>query len=200
MQYPGGASMPVNDFSPAAVAAAGVQSRLAAITPWELQDRARAAAIERQDQWPYPWVYMPPGGRPFNARGSLVAPAYGAGNQAVVTSYEVPAGYMGVLTHLFWQYIGTGFVEGSGTIVATVDINTPLGVSAVDGYSLPDFADMTLSVGDQKYPWPIPGGWVADEGQILRLKAYTTATVTVGAGNYIHGGLLGWIWPAQSNR
>lgn len=192
--------MSANVTNPTMEARMELENRLAVQVPWESQNRARAAAISRQDAWPYPWVFMPPGGRPFNRRGSLVAPAYGAGNQAVVTSFEVPAGYQGVLLNLFWQYVGTGFVQGSGTIVTTVDINTPLGVAALGGYTLPDFANMTLSIGDNTYPWPVDGGWVLDEGQVVRMKSYTTATVTVGAGNYIHGGLLGWIWPAQVNR
>ena len=171
-------------------------------SPWEAQNKSRAMieAAWRQDNWPYPWVYMPPGGRPFNRVGSVAAPAHGAGNVVLVTGvqYEVPAGYTGVLTGLFWQYVGTGFVNGSGNVVASVTVNTPVGVTSVAGYGLPDYNAMSVAVGGADYPWPVTGGWVIEGGNVLRMTAYTVATVGVGAPNFVLGGLMGWVWPSQT--
>lgn len=180
------------------------QTRMGVESPWDAQNKSRAMAqaAARQDQWPYPWAWMPPGGRPFSKVGSLAAPNYGAGNVALITGveYEVPAGYMGVISHLFWQYVGTGYVNGSGNVVVSVTVNQPVGLTSAAGYGLPDYNAMVVSVGDAQFPWPVPGGWVLDEGNVVRMTAYTVATVGQGAPNYVLGGVLGWIWPSQMGR
>jgi len=166
-------------------------------TPWDTQTRARAAAVKRLDMWPYPWAHMPIDGRPFSRRGSVVAPAFGVGNQVTLAEYEIPPGYMGVITHVFALYVGTGYIEGAGFVVWDIDLNTPLGTTPSAGYALPDYAAFTMSLGDAKYPWPLAGGWVADEGETVRVKGRTVATVTVGGNTRLLGGVLGWIWPSQ---
>jgi hypothetical protein len=180
------------------------QARLGVDSPWDVQNKSRAitAAMARQDNWPYPWAYMPPGGRPFNRAGSVAAPNYNVGNMVEITGtrYEVPAGYMGVITGLWWQYVGTGFVNGSGNVVVSVTVNQPLGLTSLAGYSLPDYNNMVVALGDASYPWPVAGGWVLDEGNVVRMTAYTVATVGQGAPNYVLGGVLGWIWPSQTGR
>lgn len=187
---------------PGANDATQIATRLGLNTPWENQNRSRAVAYDRIEKWPYPWVYMPENGRPFSRVGSVAAPAYDAANQVLVTGvqYEVPAGYMGVLCALFWTYVGSGWTNGSGDVVATVDVNTPLGTSPATAYNLPDYYNMVVGLGDSRYPWPIPGGWILREGDVVRMKAYTVGTVGTGAPNYVLGGVQGWVWPSVVNR
>jgi hypothetical protein len=172
-------------------------ARLGVQTPWETQNRARALAADRAAEWPYPWVHMPQNGRAFNRVGSVEAPPYGDANTVVVTGavYTVPVGYVGVLTGLFWQYVGTGFVNGSGNVIVTIDVNTPLNTGGVTAYNLPDYSNMRVALGLPAYPWSVSGGWMLDDGDTVRVKAYTVATVGVGAPNYVLAGLQGWIWP-----
>lgn len=194
--------MPRNGITDGNGAGGEIATRLGLNTPWENQNRARAVAQDRVDKWPYPWVHMPENGRPFNRVGSVVAPAFGDVNQVAVTGvqYEVPAGYVGVLRGLFWQYVGTGFVNGSGNVVVTVDVNTPLGTTPATAFNLPDYSNMVVAIGDANYPWPVDGGWFLREGDMVRMKAYTVATVGTGAGNYVLGGVQGWVWPSAVSR
>jgi hypothetical protein len=167
---------------------------VAPMSPYEAQVRATAKAAGRQDQWPYPWEFRAEDGRGYCVRGSVAAPAFGAVNQVLIAEYEVPAGFIGVLRHLWCQYVGTGYVEGSGNVVFTVDINTRLGVTT-EGYLLPYFGTIAGQLGSNVTPFPLDGGWMLDEGDVVRLKGYTVGTVSVGAPNYVLGGLMGWIWP-----
>lgn len=162
--------------------------------PAQSQLMAQFTRDGRKDQYPYPWEHMPSSGRAFNKRGSIEAPAFGAANQVVIATLTVPAGYRGVLRKVFTGYQGTGFLNGLGFVVWDIDINTPLGVTN-GGYSLPDFAAMTLALGSTVYPWPVEGGWLLNEGDTVRVKAYTDNTVGVGPGAVVFGGLLGWLWP-----
>lgn len=173
------------------------QNHIEQFSPYELQIRTRAAAESRGAQWPYPWTYMPQDGRPYSRRGSVAAPAFTIANQVTIAEMEIPNGYMGVLTWIYAFYAGSGFVNGSGDVVFTVDVNTPLGTSPFQGYGLPDYSAFTMALGSANNPWPLPGGWVLNEGDVVRVKAYTVGTVGTGAPNYVHGGLLGWTWPSQ---
>lgn len=174
--------------------------RLGIETPVENQQRARAVANANRNDWPYPWAYMPQDGRPFSRRAAVATPAFGAANRVTLATYEVPTGYMGVLVNVLAFYAGTGFINGSGDIVWDIDVNTPLGVSVVGGYALPDYSAFTLSLGNAIQPWPLDGGWVLGEGDIVRVKARTVATVGTGAPNFLYGGLMGWVWPVQSRH
>jgi hypothetical protein len=162
--------------------------------PAQSQLMAQFTRDGRRDEYPYPWCHMPSNGRAFNKRGAVEAPAYDAANQVVIATLVVPAGYRGVLRKVFTGYSGTGYAVGSGFVVWDIDINTPLGVVG-GGYSLPDFAAMTLPLGGVAYPWPLEGGWLLSEGDTVRVKAYTVSTVGVGPGAVVFGGLIGWLWP-----
>lgn len=176
--------------------------RMGLETPYENQRRARAVAVANRNDWPYPWAYMPVDGRPFNRVGSVVSPAFDAANQVLVTGceYTIPTGYAGVLGALWWEFVGSGFVRGSGDVVATVDVNTPVGVSVVGGFVLPDYGSMVVPLGAAATPYPVLGGWVLSEGDTVRLKAHTVATVGTGAPNFVVGGLQGWVWPLQGRH
>jgi hypothetical protein len=157
----------------------------------------RRGARYDEERAPYPWVMMPPGGISFFAKGSLPAPAYGTANQIELCSYEVQDNWEGVLLdvmNLYTDNAGT-FVQGSGDIVWSIDIDRPLGSPLQTGRWLPDYFQIITQLGDLSEPWPVRGGWRMKQGETYRYKVYTVANVGVGAPNFVHAALLGWTWP-----
>lgn len=164
----------------------------------EMQESAAALRRHPKDLTPYPWVEMPPGAVPFSARGSIAAPAYGSANQAVVASFPCPRNFAGVLQYILNVYTGSGYVEGSGSVSWVIDVNTPLsglGVTPI-GYGLSDYQNIVTTLGSlANGPFPIAGGVFFRDGDFLRYKVTTAAPVGVGAPNFCHAMLIGWIWP-----
>src|SRR5713226_6594243 len=82
--------------------------------PQQLND-ARALRIGQQS---HP---IPDNAVPFfaNNPGSLPTPAFGIANQVVLSSYQLPIGWEGLLTWTMNTITGDGgtFVEGSGEVV-----------------------------------------------------------------------------------
>lgn len=165
---------------------------------WPDATAVRRGAHNDEQSGPYPWVAIPPGGVSFYARGSVAAPAYGAGNQAVVCSYTIQKGWEGVLSDVMNKYTDAGgtFNEGSGDIVWDYDVDRPLAGALSTGQYLADYFHIVTSLGDLQQPWPVRGGWRLKPGQIIRQKVYTVANVAVGAPAFCHGALLGWVWPS----
>lgn len=148
-----------------------------------------------KEQAPYPWIAIPPGGRSFYRPGSFPAPAYGT--QIEVCAYEVPEGREGVLMDIMNLYsdAGASFIEGSGDILWDYDVNIELGNVNPSGYWLADYYHIKTALGDLQQPWPVRGGIRLKQGDIVRQKVTTVATVTVGSPAFVHGALLGWTWP-----
>jgi len=165
-----------------------------------LEQQESAAALRRspKDAAPYPWVDPPPNAVSFCSRGSIAAPAFGSANQAVVTSFTCPRNFRGVLKYILNVYTGSGFDEGSGSITWVIDVNVPLSTGGVTpiGYGLNDYQSIVTTLGSLiNGPWPVPGGVIFQDGDVLRYKVTTAAPVAVGAPNFVHCMLLGWIWP-----
>lgn len=162
----------------------------------ELADH-NALRTSTRDRSPYPWIAIPPGGVSFFAKGSAPAPAYGVGNQIILCEYKIPIAFEGVLTDVMNEYTDAmaTFVEGSGDIVWDYDVNRPLAAPLSTGRYLNDYFNVTTKLGDLQQPWPVRGGIRLKQGDTIRLKVYTVNTVSVGSPAFMHGSLLGWIWP-----
>ncbi len=157
----------------------------------------RRSMRKDEERTPYPWVIPGPGSIPFFAKGSFPAPAWGSANQITLCTYSVPDGWEGVLLdvmNLYTDNAGT-FVQGSGDIVWSIDIDRPLAAPLATGRWLPDYAQILTQLGDLSEPWPVRGGWRMKQGEIYRYKAYTVANVNTGAPSFVHAALLGWVWP-----
>lgn len=143
----------------------------------------------------YPWVTPPLAATQISRRNTIAAPAYAT--QALIISFQVPQAMQAVITHIICKYDGSGFVQGSGSVVWTVDINRPLGAT-VQGYNPPDFGSIITQLGDfLTFPFPIPSGIRLNERDTIRLKVTTAAPVGIGAPNYITGAFLGWYYPVK---
>lgn len=160
-----------------------------------------ARAVSEFSQWeaPYPWTKegRPFGAVSFSARDSIAAPALAT--QTLVCSYTVPQGMWGVFTSFLCRYIGSGFVEGSGDITYAIDINKPISVTLTSGHSVPYYGNIITNLGSfEDGPWPIDGHVILRDGDELRLKVtINNAAIGVGAPNYVHGALNGWVWDAK---
>ncbi len=69
---------------------------------------------------PIPWV-----AEPVFASGYQIAPAYGAANQVILATYQVPRGYSALLCGLVLGYVGGAGAALPGQILYSVDVDNP---------------------------------------------------------------------------
>lgn len=140
---------------------------------------------------------IPKSAIPFFADGAVPMPAAGIANQVVITSYQVQIGYEGYLMAVMANVDGDGgaFIEGSGQIVWTIDIDIPLGNPLATGRFLPGYSTIERKLGSFEKPWPIVRGWRMHPFETYRFKVYQTGGVPVGSPCFAFGSLLGVVWP-----
>jgi len=160
--------------------------------------------IERnRDQWPYPWLCPPESAEPVFRYGSIAAPAFGGANQVEVLKYSVPAGLQFALCGLLQIYVGAGFVPGRGDILWTVDLDSPVGVTALQGNPLAGLYQISTSLppmlSQNGVAWPpmrFEKPFILKPETDLRSKATTVANVSTGDPNYLISIFEGFTWPA----
>lgn len=166
------------------------------------QSRAARVLEERRRDWPYDWIYPPEASIRVRASNTVVAPA--ASTPTVVLAYTVPAGYYFVMAGLVQTVTitaGSAFVPGSGSILWSIDVNTPIpAVTPSLGYPVQGFTNEVVTLGSTVIPWPLIRPDEFDENDIVRSKITTTAAITAGAGNYFTSMFLGWILPESMRR
>ena len=143
-----------------------------------------------------PFWLFPKAGTQFRQPSKSI-PTPAAATLTQVLSYTVPAGFRFILRGIRQEFnTGTGggpiWVPGSGDILWTIDVDTPIGAPALSGYALPDLSSMADARGSQLGPWPLEGCTIFDEYETLRYKVLTTTNIPVGAPNFITCGLFGW--------
>jgi len=145
----------------------------------------------------YPWVTPPPEAITINRRATIPAPAYAT--QTLVAVFQVPQAMQAVITSIMCSFDGAGFIQGSGAVTWSIDINRPLGAGgATLGYSPPDFSIILTQLGSLTMgPWPVPGGIRLSERDTIRFKVTTVAPVGIGSPNLITCMFLGWYWPSR---
>jgi hypothetical protein len=147
--------------------------------------------------FPYDWVY--PSKNAIRVTGSdkgiqsIVAPA--AGTPTTVVTYTVPTGFRFILTGILRWTNAAGFVQGSGNVLWTMDINE-------GSYIAQGLASTPISMGspdagewDLGFPREMPD--VFRSLEVLRDQVLTTADITPGAPNYFVGGFFGWLEPSE---
>lgn len=153
---------------------------------------------------PIPWIAEPvfafsdKVGNP-NATGVVVAPAYGAANQVIIASYQVPRGYSALICGLVLGYNG-GAVPQPGQILYSVDVNNSnAAVSPIPAgaYVEKDYASIPFQLGTfvGGPVWPVE--FKHDQNETVRIKGQTVATVPTGVGNFLFGALIGFQWPTM---
>jgi hypothetical protein len=114
-----------------------------------------------------PWVAMPAAGRRFQQIGSIPRLAV-EGVDTLVTTFNVPTGFDGVIVSVISMFTGGGFVEGSGDIHYRIQINRRW---------LKDYGDVQTTLGTVGSPCMIYRGGVR-----LRTQEVCRYWVQLGAG------------------
>jgi len=111
------------------------------------------------------------------------------GPNAVIISFQVPIGYNGVIKKIGNNFVGGGWVEGSGAVVwqVLVDGAPPPGANSYNA--------ILGSLGSPASPTELPGGFRIYENQVVTLVAQN-ATVVV-AGQLVGGRLVGYLYPRE---
>jgi hypothetical protein len=168
---------------------------------------------EACQQWPYWWVYPPPGAIPVQQIATL-AGTDGAGGGAFMvflgsglTSYQVPNGYRFRLAGVVFDYADAtpttpGAVPARGDFLWSLTVNkSQLAGNAGLGNSLPGFTALDVFLGNltDAGPWPIPaaalGFSVFEPGDALRFPL--SAVVMSAQAGYFSAGLFGWLVDAN---
>jgi hypothetical protein len=140
-------------------------------------------------------VSIPADALPVSKVGSVQAPAFGAANQVVIVEYQVKPNWEALLWGLVLGFQGALPVPRPGDIVYSVDVDKELG--STTGHAWKDFGAVGVQLGDlvNGPTWPVE--FRQKNGEVVRIKGFTVANVSVGAGNFLTGALVGHEWPMR---
>ena len=89
----------------------------------------------RLEMWPYDWIFPPDDSERVHVEGSVDVSTLIIGTTVEVVEYQVQNNYKFYLNGLVQLYIGPNtFIPGDGQITWFLDVNTPLGSTALQGY------------------------------------------------------------------
>jgi len=110
---------------------------------------------------------------------------------ATIVQYVVPPGRNGLIYKVACNFVGGGWVEGSGDVLwrVLVDGSPPPGATSYDA--------ILGSLGSPANPVEIPGFRIF-ENQVLTLVAFNAAVVV--AGQKVGARLIGWNYPTDSEE
>jgi hypothetical protein len=163
---------------------------------------AEALRQERdsKQQWPYPWIYPPPGATRVqagaDASGTIVAPVLATPTQGL--AYTVDEGFQFALTHLVVIFINSTTANqgvAPGAFLWSLTVNQPVGVTTFQGSPVQGFASLDVPLGNLVIPWPLEMPELFQPNDTVR-SVFTNVSLGVGAPNYLKTILLGWKWPA----
>jgi hypothetical protein len=132
-----------------------------------------------------PWIYPPAEYTPIDLIGYISLPAIGA--TATIVSKKIEPGANGVILGLANNFVGGGFVEGSGALYYQILLD---GKPASDDYN-----QILASLGSPANPTTHPCGFRIFENQLLSLVV-TNVSIVV-AGQLCGGRLMGWYYPLE---
>lgn len=174
--------------------------------------RAQALLQKRErrlvDYW---WEYPPPGSKNVMQIGSVDAHSLTQGTQGLVLSYQVPQGFVFRLWAVVFEAAvnpaalpaaGSYPFSGSGRITGVLDLNNPIGGSAIPvGTPVADFSAVTTFLGSMaNQPWRVYGR-AKNTSVFLALTAlnwkvtYNVAVPAAAGEVVINCGLFGWEVP-----
>lgn len=163
---------------------------------------AQALRNERaqKEQWPYPWVYPPPGAIRVlaggDSSGTIVTPAQ---NVAAVqgVAYTVDEGFQFALTELVVAYFNTTTANtgiAPGAFKWSLDVDSPVGLTSFQGSPIQGLTNIDVPLGSLVLPWPLRMPELFQPNQTIRSK-FVNVSLAVGLPNYFKTILLGWKWP-----
>jgi hypothetical protein len=151
---------------------------------------------QSKTQWPYPWEFPQENSNDAQPFGSIPCPAGGVLTE--IMEYTVPTGMRFYLKGIVQQFVGAGFVQGSGNALWTLDQDTPIGASPLQGLSIPFYYEQPFTLGSfDNGPWLFSMPHIFEAGDTLRSKVITDGTIPAGAPNFFVTILTGWTVPAE---
>jgi hypothetical protein len=132
------------------------------------------------------WLYPPVNWENIDQLNYVNLPAVGA--TATIITFQVPTGRNGIINKVACNFVGGGWVEGSGDVVwrILVDGGTPPGATSYDS--------ILGSLGSPAQPVGISGFRIF-ENQVVTLVAFNNAVLV--AGQKVGGRLLGYLYPRE---
>jgi hypothetical protein len=137
-----------------------------------------------------PWIYQPVNWENVDQINYALVPPIGS--TAVIISYVVPPGRNGIINKVACNFVGGGWVEGSGDIVwrILVDGTPPPGATSYDS--------ILASLGGPSQPTGI-AGFRFFENQVLQFVAFNNPSGANGgvvvAGQRVGARFTGWNYP-----
>jgi len=137
-----------------------------------------------------PWIYQPVNWENVDQINYALVPAIGS--TAIIISYVVPPGRNGIINKVACNFVGGGWVEGSGDIVwrILVDGTPPPGATSYDS--------ILASLGGPSQPTGI-AGFRFFENQVLQFVAFNNPSGANGgvvvAGQRVGARFTGWNYP-----
>jgi hypothetical protein len=132
------------------------------------------------------WLYPPNQWENLDQVNYTALPAIAA--EAIIISFQVPLGRHGIINKVACNFVGGGWVEGSGAVVwqILVDGAPPSGASSYDS--------ILGSLGSPANPVGIAGFRIY-ENQVLTLEISNVSVVV--AGQLAGGRLMGYLYPKE---
>lgn len=137
-----------------------------------------------------PWIYQPVNWENVDKINYVLLPAIGS--TATIISYTVPQGRNGIFNKVACNFVGGGWVEGSGDVIwrILVDGTPPPGAT--------DYDNILASLGGPSQPTGI-AGFRFFENQVVTVVAFNNPAGPSGgvvvAGQRVGARLTGWNYP-----
>lgn len=134
-----------------------------------------------------PWIYPPAEWELIDRLGYVAIGAIGAGD-TIIISYQVPSGRNGVIRKVGNNFVGGGWVEGSGSIIWRI---------LVDGTAPPAATDYDTILGSLGSPAnPVESaGFRIYENQLLTVVVSNISVLV--AAQLAGARLVGWTYPRE---
>ena len=132
-----------------------------------------------------PWVEAPQNFLSFDEFGKVALPVSPSVDTTIL-SMLVPDGYDGIIKAFALNFVGGGFVQGSGDIVWRI---------LIDGQAVRNFSNITAEKGSPEQPRPLAGGIRIFSGQLV--TAVVNHASNVGLAGDATASFVGWFYPAK---
>jgi len=134
--------------------------------------------------WMDPAIWPPPEREPIDLFNYIALPAIGA--VATIVTQLIEPGYNAIIRAYGNNYVGGGWVEGSGSVTWQI---------AIDGAPAPGYDLILGSLGSPSNPVVHPCGIKILEGQTIVLSVTNVSVVL--AGQLSGGRLMGYYYPKE---
>ena len=132
-----------------------------------------------------PWVEPPPNYQPVDEVGIATVPVAPSADTEVVF-VVIPVGSDGTINTYSCNYLGGGFVDGSGDLIWRITI---------DGQPVRNFSNIKTERGSSAQPRVIPGGLRVYSGQRVALVVNHPSNAALT--EQTSGNLGGWTYPSK---